>query len=85
MATQTLFRAAPEHVRQGVAGVVLLDTTHEDPVRTMWLSGLWRALKAPLIASTGRLLRRHGGLENDPDRVRACHLLAQEDHRQDDE
>ena len=49
MTTQTFFRTAPEDLRRRVAGVVLVDTTHEDPVRTMWLSGLWRALKAPVI------------------------------------
>ena len=49
MTTQTLFRAAPEAVRRNVAGVVLVDTTHQDPVHTMWLSGLWKALKTPLI------------------------------------
>lgn len=49
MTTQTFWRACPEEVRQRVAGVVLVDTTHEDPIRTMWLSALWRALRWPLI------------------------------------
>jgi pimeloyl-ACP methyl ester carboxylesterase len=49
MTTQTVWRACPEDVRQRVAGMVLVDTTHEDPLRTMWLSSLWRALRWPLI------------------------------------
>lgn len=49
MTTQTFWRACPEAVRWRVAGVVLVDTTHEDPLRTMWLSPLWRALRWPLI------------------------------------
>ena len=49
MTTQTFWRACPEGVRRRVAGVVLVDTTYEDPIRTMWLSGLWRALRWPLI------------------------------------
>ena len=49
MTTQTFFRAAPAAARRRIAGVALIDTTYEDPTRTMWLSGLWRVLKAPLI------------------------------------
>lgn len=49
MTTQTFFHTAPEALRRRIAGVVLVDTTHEDPIQTMWLAGLWRALKAPLI------------------------------------
>lgn len=49
MTTQTFWRDASEQAKVRVAGVVLVDTTHEDPVQTMWLSGLWRVLKAPLI------------------------------------
>jgi len=49
MTTQTFFRTAPEAIRRRIVGVVLVDTTYEDPLRTMWLSGLWRALKAPVI------------------------------------
>ncbi|CAN5129614.1 hypothetical protein BH09PSE2_BH09PSE2_11820 [soil metagenome] len=49
MTTQTFFRAAPQDVRSRVVGAVLFDTTYEDPIRTMWLSPLWRALKVPLI------------------------------------
>ncbi len=49
MTTQTFFRVAPEAIRSRVVGVVLVDTSYQDPVRTMFLSGLWRALKAPVI------------------------------------
>ena len=49
MATQTFWRACPQSVKDKVAGVVLVDTTHENPILTMWLSPLWRALRWPLI------------------------------------
>jgi pimeloyl-ACP methyl ester carboxylesterase len=49
MTTQTFWRACPADLRQQVAGVVLVDTTHENPLRTMWLSPLWRALRWPVI------------------------------------
>ena len=49
MTTQTFWRSASVEAQARVVGVVLIDTTHEDPTRTMWLSGLWRALKTPLI------------------------------------
>ncbi|HEY2052186.1 MAG TPA: alpha/beta hydrolase [Caulobacteraceae bacterium] len=49
MTTQTFWRACPDALRRRVAGVVLIDTTHENPIRTMWLSGLWQALRWPLI------------------------------------
>lgn len=49
MTTQTFWRAASASTREKVAGVVLIDTTHEDPIQTMVLSPLWRALKKPLI------------------------------------
>jgi pimeloyl-ACP methyl ester carboxylesterase len=49
MTTQTFFRACSEDLRRQVAGVVLVDTTHEDPLQTMWLSPLWRALRWPVI------------------------------------
>ena len=49
MTTQTFWRACPEALRNQVVGVVLLDTTHENPLRTMWLSPLWRALRRPVI------------------------------------
>ena len=49
MTTQTFFRAAPDAARRRVAGAVLVDTTHQDPARTMVLGGLWTALQKPLI------------------------------------
>jgi pimeloyl-ACP methyl ester carboxylesterase len=49
MTTQTFWRACPEALRARVKGMVLVDTTHENPLRTMWLSPLWRALRWPLI------------------------------------
>ena len=49
MTTQTFWRACPPAVRDKVAGVVLVDTTYEDPIQTMWLSPLWKALRWPLI------------------------------------
>ena len=49
MTTQTFWRACPEALRRQVAGLVLVDTTHENPLRTMWLSPLWQALRWPLI------------------------------------
>ena len=49
MATQTVWRACPEAVKRRIAGMALIDTTHEDPIRTMWLSPVWRALRWPVI------------------------------------
>ncbi|MDB5481848.1 MAG: hypothetical protein JWO83_2901 [Caulobacteraceae bacterium] len=49
MTTQTVWRACDDEVRGRVAGMVLVDTTHENPLRTMWLSPLWVALRWPLI------------------------------------
>lgn len=49
MTTETLWRACPAALRRRVAGIVLLNTTFMDPLRTMWLHRLWTALKKPLI------------------------------------
>jgi pimeloyl-ACP methyl ester carboxylesterase len=49
MTTQTFWRTASQAQKERVIGMVLIDTTHENPLRTMWLSGLWRALRWPLI------------------------------------
>jgi len=49
MATQTFWRACPQSLRAQIAGMVLVDTTYENPIRTMWLSPLWRALRWPVI------------------------------------
>jgi pimeloyl-ACP methyl ester carboxylesterase len=49
MTTQTFWRACPEVLRARIAGIVLVDTTYENPINTMVLSSLWRALRWPLI------------------------------------
>lgn len=49
MTTQTLFRARPDLAKTRVAGVVLLNTTYENPLRTMALCKLWLALQRPLL------------------------------------
>ena len=49
MTTQTFWRACNEATRAKVSGVVLVDTTYQDPITTMWLSPLWRALRWPMI------------------------------------
>ena len=49
MTTQTLWRACPAAARARVVGVTLIDTTYENPIHTMWLSPLWRALRWPVI------------------------------------
>ncbi len=49
MTTQTFWRACPEEVKRKVVGVVLVDTTYENPLHTMWLSRLWLALRRPVI------------------------------------
>ncbi len=56
MTTQTFWRACSERTRARVCGVVLVDTTHEDPIQTMWLSPLWRALRKPLIEPMMRVV-----------------------------
>lgn len=48
MTSQTFWRARPD-LRERIAGMVLVDTTHENPLRTMMLSKLWLALQKPLI------------------------------------
>lgn len=49
MTTQTFWRACAPALRAQVAGIVLVDTTHENPLETMWLGPLWRALRWPVI------------------------------------
>ena len=49
MATQTVWRVAPPDLRARIAGMVLIDTTHQNPLDTMWFSPVWRALRWPLI------------------------------------
>lgn len=56
MTVQTLARNHPALFRDGpVAGVVLLNTTHTNPLRTMILSGLMRALRWPALEPLLRL------------------------------
>lgn len=52
---QTLARDDPEMFGREVAGVVLLNTTHTNPLKTMILSGLVQALRWPLLEPMLRL------------------------------
>ncbi|HYE47031.1 MAG TPA: alpha/beta hydrolase [Caulobacter sp.] len=49
MTIQTLAREHPDLFGREVAGVVLLNTTHTNPLQTMVLSDLARALRWPLL------------------------------------
>lgn len=49
MTVQTLVRDRPELFERDVRGVVLFDTSYTNPLRTMILSGLARALRWPVI------------------------------------
>jgi pimeloyl-ACP methyl ester carboxylesterase len=49
MTIQTLLRDHPETFQRQVAGVVLLNTTHTNPLNTIILSGLLKALRYPVI------------------------------------
>lgn len=49
MTIQTLLRDHPEAFQRHVAGVVLLNTTHTNPLNTIILSGLLKALRYPVI------------------------------------
>jgi pimeloyl-ACP methyl ester carboxylesterase len=49
MTIQTLARDNPFFVDQYVAGIVLLNTTYTNPLDTMILSALWRALRWPVL------------------------------------
>lgn len=55
MTIQTLARDNPDLFARKVGGVVLLNTTFTDPLRTMVLSGLARALRWPLVEPMMRL------------------------------
>ena len=48
MTIQTLIRDHPEQLNR-VAGVVLLNTTYTNPLKTMIMSGLLRALQKPVL------------------------------------
>jgi pimeloyl-ACP methyl ester carboxylesterase len=49
MTIQTLLRDHPEAFQSQVAGVVLINTTHTNPLNTIILSGLLKALRYPVI------------------------------------
>lgn len=49
MTIQTLARLDPEFVRDRVAGVVLINTTWTNPLRTMIFAPLFTALRKPLL------------------------------------
>jgi pimeloyl-ACP methyl ester carboxylesterase len=55
MVIQTLARNRPELFGQEVGGVVLLDTTYTNPLKTMILSSLAQALRWPVIEPLMRL------------------------------
>ena len=55
MTIQTFAREHPEVFTRAVAGVVLLNTTHTNPLRTMILSGLVQALRWPVLEPLFRL------------------------------
>jgi pimeloyl-ACP methyl ester carboxylesterase len=49
MIIQTLFRVRPDLGASRVAGIVLVNTTYENPLLTMWLAPMWRALQKPVL------------------------------------
>jgi pimeloyl-ACP methyl ester carboxylesterase len=55
MTIQTLARDHPEVFGRDVAGVVLLNTTHTNPLKTMILSGVVQALRWPVLEPLLRL------------------------------
>lgn len=55
MTIQTLARDDPGFFNQQVAGAVLLNTTHTNPLDTMILSGLVKALRHPVLEPVMRL------------------------------
>lgn len=55
MTVQTLARDHPDFFRERVSGVVLLNTTHTNPLRTMVFSPLMRALQKPVLEPAMRL------------------------------
>ncbi|WP_309630342.1 alpha/beta hydrolase [Brevundimonas sp.] len=55
MTIQTLVRDAPALVRDRVAGIVLVNTTYTNPLKTMILSGLAQALRKPVLEPMFRL------------------------------
>ena len=57
MAIQTLARDEPDLVARQVAGIVLLNTTYTNPLRTMVLSPLMQALQRPVLTPLMHLTR----------------------------
>ncbi|MBW8880178.1 MAG: alpha/beta hydrolase [Asticcacaulis sp.] len=57
MTIQTLARDHPSLVRDKVAGVILINTTWHNPLKTMILSRLCLALRYPLIEPSAHLTR----------------------------
>ena len=55
MTIQTLARDEPAFFHRAVAGAVLLNTTHTNPLETMILSGLVKALRWPVLEPVMRL------------------------------
>jgi pimeloyl-ACP methyl ester carboxylesterase len=55
MTTLTFWRACPEDLKRRVAGLALVDTTYQNPLRTMWLRPLWTAVQKPLIEPVNHL------------------------------
>ncbi|MEG3178244.1 alpha/beta hydrolase [Sphingomonas sp. RB3P16] len=55
MTIQTLARDRPELFGREIAGVVLLNTTYHNPLKTMVLSGLAQAIRWPLLEPMMRL------------------------------
>ena len=49
MLTLTFCRLFPEHLGRRVAGLILVDTTYTNPVKTSIFSGLLRKLQKPLL------------------------------------
>jgi pimeloyl-ACP methyl ester carboxylesterase len=49
MTIQTLVRDSPEQVRRQVAGIVLINTTYTNPINTAFGSGVFRALRWPVL------------------------------------
>lgn len=55
MTIQTLARDNPQFFRDAVAGVVLINTTYTNPLKTMILPRLMQALRAPVLEPLMRL------------------------------
>lgn len=55
MIIQTLARDRPDLFARAVSGIVLLDTTYTNPLKTMILSGLAQALRWPVLEPLMRL------------------------------